>query len=153
MYVSSNALRSKCQDGFRCIGDLLDEMLLKDKEEEDREAGESLHTEMQVWPLWQKEGRKDWVGRVSNCSTGPRKFCSAWWGVLETKSLWKEPYASQKWAFISIPTVLSHWKCGLTDLGMDPKGSSWGHYLVTVPTGGHLSGIGWFVMQHYWGYR
>lgn len=48
MYVSSNALRSKCQDGFRCIGDLLDEMLLKDKEEEDREAGESLHTEMQV---------------------------------------------------------------------------------------------------------
>lgn len=37
----------------------MDEMLLKDKEEREREGGEILQMETQVWPLYKKEGRKE----------------------------------------------------------------------------------------------
>lgn len=41
----------------RCTGDILEEMLLKDKEERDGEGREILQTETRVWPVYKKEGR------------------------------------------------------------------------------------------------
>lgn len=106
--VGVGPLKNRHQDGISYVRGLLGSTCEGQTGRMHR-WGEPPHHDAVQTPM-QGEGRRDWMGRASHCSTVLRKSHQGWWGVSHQRSsgrLLGKSNAGQEWLSSSIPIVPS----------------------------------------------